>query len=164
MIEILEKYLGESFLDEDGNQLSIEKSQAISISDLQKFEMRHNVTLPQDLRELILWSSGIKIFGAEIQALDEMEFYEDHRLMTFHSWGNGDVDCISVDQGSHYGTVYFVNHSAANSVSMNIAFGEWIFLAIDEIRHKGAILHPMDYLFRNEEGMYKEVFLKLKMQ
>ena len=164
MIEILEKYSGKSLLDEDGNQISIEKSQEISNNDLQKFEMFHNMTLPTDLRELLLFSNGIKIFGVEIQALEEMEFYEDHRFLTFHSWGNGDFDCISVDQENDYGTVHFLNHSVANSVSMNIRFSEWISLAIDEIQHKGVILHPMDYLFRHQEGMYKEVFLKLKIK
>jgi hypothetical protein len=160
---ILEEYSSKTLFDEDGNKLSIEKRPPNSIDELRKFEKGYKVTLPQDLIDFLLISNGIKIFGAEIYSLEEMDFFEDKMLLAFHAWGNGDFDCLSVDQGAFSGTVFFSFHSIDNSISMNISFSEWISKTIREIEHKRVLLHPMDYLIRDEEGMYKDVSLKLKL-
>ena len=164
IVEILETYSSKVLLDEDGNQLTIEKSEAITVGDLQRFELYHGIILPPDLRKLLMFSNGINVFGVRVQALNEMKFYDSQMLLTFHDWGNGDFDCISVNSRSYYGSVYFINHSIAKNISMAITISEWISLCINEIQKKGTVLHPMDYLFRHEDGMYKEVFLKLKMK
>jgi SMI1 / KNR4 family (SUKH-1) len=162
--DILEAYSSKSLIDEDGNKLSIETMPPISIEKLREFEKIYRVSLPEEILELLLFSNGIKIFGVKIYSLEEMDFFEDQMLLAFHGWGNGDFDCLSVEQGAQSGIVFFSNHSINNSLSMNISFSEWISMSIKEIEHKRALLHPMDYLFRNEEGVYKGVYLKLKLK
>jgi hypothetical protein len=162
LIQIIKEYSNKVLLDEDGERLSIEIVEGAHSRELQEFEDSYRITLPKELKELLLFSNGIKIFGIQIYSLSECQLFENNMLLSFHDWGNGDFDCISVDSGLYYGKVYFINHSIANSIAMNISFSEWVFQAIKEIQDKGTILHPMDYLTRKEEGMYREVFLKLK--
>lgn len=163
IISLLQDYSSKELLDEDGNKLFIEKAEAVPMEMLERFEKLHQLRLPDDLRDFLLFSNGINIFGTKIYSLDEMELFPENKVLSFHSWGNGDFDCISVDNGDEYGRVFFMNHSVSNLVSINISFVEWVFGVIREIECKGVLLHPMDYRIRRETGMYKDVSYKLKI-
>ena len=164
IVDFLKSNFDKKVIDEDGDCLSIELKDGISEDDFQEYENIHRIALPKDLKNLLLFSNGIKIYGIEIYPLLEMNFSEEQMLLVFHSWGNGDFDCISLRQDSNYGKIYFANHSIEHLVSMEILLGEWMYLMVKEIQQKGTLLHPIDYSIRNEDGLYKEVFLKLNKQ
>jgi hypothetical protein len=105
-----------------------------------------------------LFSNGIDIFGIEILPLEDMFFFQEEKLVSFHGWGNGDFDCISINSDESLGKIFFVNHSVDNIIPLCSSITEWILGAIKEVEVNGTLLHPYDYEFReNEEGMYKNV-------
>jgi hypothetical protein len=159
IVKFLETLSGTLLPDEDGDMLSIKKAKGVPILEIQKFEGLHNLLLPETLKDLLLYSNGIKIYGIEIFPLEQMEFFEENMLLSFHPWGNGDFDCISTNPSYHYGEVYFMNHSITNITLMNISFFDWIIRCVEEIRAKKTLLHPDDYRYRKEDGMYKKVFM-----
>ena len=131
---------------------------------LTDFEQRHRIQLPVDLKELLLYSNGLGLFGTPIQSLEEMELYEDQLLLTFHNWGNGDFDCVSVDRNARYGEVFFADHSPDKSTPIGLTFCDWISAVIRETEESGTIPHPMDYSLYDKNGIYKSVYLKNKKE
>lgn len=160
VLELLDRHSIKVLKDEDGQQLVMSKPPGLSPEQIADFELRRGIRLPSDLRDLLVYSNGLDLFGVQIQPLDEMELFEENLLLTFHNWGNGDFDSISVNPDIEYGNVFFTDHSPDNSTSLDISFYDWIAAVIREIEDKGTVPHPMDYGMRDEEGVYKKVYLK----
>ena len=103
-----------------------------------------------------MFSNGINLFGQKIFSLEEMEFFNVSNVISFHSWGNGDFDCILIDEEQKEETVFFMKHSNDALTPVCSSLYNWIKEVIKEIQQKGTLLHPDDYLVRSEEGVYKD--------
>lgn len=157
LIKIIENYCGETFLDEDENSLIVELREGVAIESITKFEINNGLKLPDDLKKLLLSSNGINLFGIQIHSLEEMEFFLRSRILTFHNWGNGDFDCLSVGGDYPIGTVLFMSHSEDNLALVSNNLIEWIIGVVAEIKRVGTLLSPSDYNERESEGMYKNI-------
>ena len=157
LVKIIETYRIETFFDEDENRLIIELREGVTIESITKFEVDNDIKLPEDLKELLLFSNGIDLFGIHIHPLEEMEYFPHSGILTFHNWGNGDFDCLSVGDDYPRGTIVFMSHTEDKLALVSNSLKEWFTGVIAEIKRIGALLHPLDYDKRESEGMYKNV-------
>jgi hypothetical protein len=155
IIEILANYINTTFEDEEGLPTKIETSEGAPMHRIRDFEKRKKIALPRDLMRLLMFSNGINIFGISILPLNEMDY--DQGLLTFHNWGNGDFDCISLEQNNEFGSVFFMNHSPDYIYFVCHSINEWIINAIQEIQKRGTLFHPMDYNDSEDYGLYKNI-------
>jgi hypothetical protein len=154
VIEIIKAYSGKTFLDEDENSLNIKLNEALPFIRIEEFEVLHNIQFPPELKDLLLFSNGINLFGVEILSIESMEFFSVERKIAFHNWGNGDFDVID-----ETGQVFFSNHSIESLIPVSSSLSNWIVSVIEEIELKGILLHPLDYSNRkSEEGIYRKLF------
>jgi hypothetical protein len=157
LVKIIENYRRESFFDEDENSLIVELRDGATIESIAKFELDNNIKLPDDLKELLLFSNGIDLFGIHINSLEEMEYFSRSSILTFHNWGNGDFDCLSLGGDYPRGSILLMFHSEDKLALVSNSLTEWFTGVIAEIKRIGALLHPLDYNERESEGMYKSV-------
>lgn len=157
LVDILKFYHKEIFLDEDENGLSVELREAASIESISKFEIDNDVQLPEDLKKFLLFSNGLILFGLPINSLEEIEYFPQSKILTFHNWGNGDFDCLSVGGDYPKGTVVFMSHTESKLAIVSESLTDWFVEVIKEIKSIGTLLHPLDYNVRESEGMYKNV-------
>ena len=87
-----------------------------------------------------------------------MEYFKEEQLLTFHSWDDGDYDCISLNKNNE---IIFVNHSPVNRYFVASSLYNWISEVFKEIETKGTLLHPFDYYIRQEDGLYKTIYNKI---
>ena len=154
---MIETYRRETFLDEDENSLIVELREGAAIESITKFEVDNHLKLPEDLKELLLFSNGIDLFGIQIHSLDEMEYFPRSEILTFHTWGNGDFDCLSVGGDYSRGTVVFMSHNEDRLALVSDSLTEWFTGVIADIKRTGTLLHPFDYNSRESEGIYKGI-------
>jgi hypothetical protein len=159
LVEIIETYRYETFFDEDENSLIVELREGVTIESIIKFEVNNNIKLPEDLKELLLFSNGIDLFGVHVHSLEEMEYFPSSGILTFHNWGNGDFDCLSLGDDYPSGTVLLMIHSENKLALVSNSLVAWFTGVIGEIKRTGALLHPSDYNMLESEGMYKNVLL-----
>ena len=159
ILKIINEYLNTSFLDEDGNILNIELRKGTDFAKIDQIEMRYGMHIPFELRELLLFSNGISIFGIQILPIEAMEFFSYEKKISFHNWGNGDFDVINEN-----GQIFFCNHSVEALTLISFSLSNWITDLIKEFENFGTLLHPMDYKFNKElqTGLYKKVMYDLK--
>lgn len=157
LVKIIETNCREIFFDEDENRLIVELREGVDIESIKKFEKKNDIKLPEDLKELLLFSNGIELFGLRIVPLEEMEYFPYSGILTFHNWGNGDFDCLSLGGDYPRGIIVFMSHSEDKLASVSNSLIEWFTEVISEIKKKGALLHPLDYDERELEGIYKNV-------
>lgn len=157
-VKIIESYRNDTFVGEDGNILSIIVSEGAAIEDIRDFEYENGIVLPEDFASLLLFSNGINLFDIELLPLEEIEYFPDSQIISIHNWGNGDFDCLSL-QGAHYniGSIVFMSHSEENLSFVSLNLREWVLGVIQEVRAFGTLLHPSDYDYRQENGMYKDI-------
>lgn len=155
--EIIEFYRKKTFLDEDGNNLIIELREKANIEDISRFEIDNGFEMPEDLKELLLLSNGLVLFGIQIQSLEEIEYLPRSGILTFHNWGNGDFDCLSVGGDYPKGAIVFMSHSEDKLISVVDNITDWFIRVIAEIKSKGTLLHPLDYDERESEGIFKKI-------
>jgi hypothetical protein len=155
--ELLQKYVKVSFLDEDGNALHLKLLKGASLSEILKFEAKNKINLPYELRDLLLFSNGLDLFGQHLLPLEKLEYFSSGNVLMFHKWGNGDFDCITIGKENAKGKIVFMLHSEEILIPLNISLYEWIRAVISEIKEKGTLLHPYDFTMRKEEGLYKQV-------
>nr|WP_319998168.1 SMI1/KNR4 family protein [uncultured Draconibacterium sp.] len=160
LVELLQLFTNKVLLDEDENELKISLSKGASLNAINAFESKNSVTLPVDLKELLMFSDGLDLFGQKILSLSEIEFFVSENILSFHSWGNGDFDCISVNQKKQEETIYFMSHSVNDLTPVHTSLSGWVRDVISEIQQKGTLLHPYDFTERNEEGIYKSIVQK----
>jgi hypothetical protein len=161
LVKIIETYRRETFFDEDGNILIVEFGEGATMESIKKFEVDNDIKLPEDLKELLLYSNGIGLFGIQIHALEEMEYFPRSCILTFHTWGNGDFDCLSIGGAYPRGTIIFMSHSEDKLAIVSNNLIEWFLGVIAEIKGTGTLLHPLDFDERGLEGMYKNVSYKI---
>ena len=157
LVNFIESYCNETFLDEDGDSLIIELKKGVALEDIRKFEIDNGIDIPEGLKELLLFSNGINLFGLQVVSLEEMEFFPNTEMLSFHNWGNGDFDCLSVGGDYPKGAVVFMSHNEGETVLVSDSLVEWFKGVISEIKKLGALLHPCDYSERESEGMYKNI-------
>jgi hypothetical protein len=160
-VEIIKRYQNFTFLDEDENEINIELSNGASSAEIFRFEKKDKIKLPSDLKELLMFSNGFDLFGLQILSLERMEFFPGEQILSFHNWGNGDFDCIALSGVFPSGTVLFMHHSEDNLIPVKNTFGDWLESVIKEVESKGTLLHPSDYNSRKEDGVYKQVWIKM---
>jgi hypothetical protein len=157
LIRILRANRNETLLDEDGDNLVVELREGVAIEEILKFERSHGIELPEDLKELLLFSNGVHLFGLDIFSLDEVAYFPNSGILSFHSWGNGDFDCISVGGDYPKGTVVFMAHSEDHTSVVCNNLVAWFEGVIIEVKERGTLLHPMDYKEWEAEGMYQKI-------
>ena len=110
--KLLSDFSNTSLEDEDGGSLQIVLRNPTSELQLQRFEESIGTSLPPQLRELFEVSNGLGWFGVEVLSISELLYYREQGIIPFHSWGNGDFDCIATKESSYQeGAVLFMNHS-----------------------------------------------------
>ncbi|TJZ53565.1 SMI1/KNR4 family protein [Sphingobacterium olei] len=155
--EIIDNYKFKFFFDEDDNRLNIKVNKGATTEEIHKFESEYGIKIPAELEDLFLLSDGIMLFGIEILPLAETKVFYDRGLLCFHEWGNGDFDCVSFGDEYPLNSVVFLDHSEDRTAFVIRSFREWILVVINEIGRLGTLLHPMDYLYREEKGLYLNV-------
>ncbi len=157
LVEIIKVYSNKTYLDEDGNCLNIILSVGVSIDKLNEFEQTHDIVLPSELKELLLFSNGVNLFGIELLTFEAMQFFPEEKILFFHNWGNGDFDGINQD-----GEIYFSCHSIETLMPVSSSLSNWIISVVTEIELKGTLLHPLDYSNKeNKDGMYRMLLADL---
>ena len=155
---ILDSFRNTNLEDEDGEALEFSPEPALSQAELAVHEQAKGVRFPGEFRDLLMYANGMSLFGLELMPTDQQTHFGEHGIVSFHNWGNGDFDCISISASPHpVGSVVFMNHSPEVTVGIATSLSEWLEKAVQEIRSKGALLHPADYRERPEQGMYQHV-------
>lgn len=157
LIKMIKSHCSKIILNEDGDNLTIELADAVVIEDISKFEIVNDIEVPEDLKELLLFSNGVNLFGLQILSLEEMEFFPNTGILSFHNWGNGDFDCLSIGGDYPKEAVVFMSHNEDNTVLVSDNLVEWFKRVISEIKELGTLLHPLDYSERKLEGLYKNI-------
>ncbi|MNE54312.1 SMI1 / KNR4 family protein [compost metagenome] len=157
LIDLIKYHSCEVFLNEDGDDLIVELRKGATIEDIARFEIDNGLELPRVLKELLLFSNGINLFGLQILSIQEMEFFPQSKIISFHNWGNGDFDCLSVGGDYTRGAVVFMSHTEDNLEVVSNSLMEWFAGVIAEIKKEGTLLHPLDYNERQTNGMYKKI-------
>lgn len=162
LVNIISSCSSETFLNEDRNVLRIELSSGALIEDILKFEKHNGIILPGDLRNLLLFSNGLNFLGLSILSLEEIEVFTNSGMISFHSWGNGDFDCLSTGENYPQGTVIFMLHSEEETYVVSDRLTTWFKAVISEIKMNLTLLHPLDYQSGKSEGMYKSIGSKIQ--
>ncbi len=160
IVELLQRFAHVVLQDEDGEELKVSLSKGADFELIEEFENKENIKLSTELKELLTFSDGLVLFGQQILSLAEMEYFASDNIVSFHAWGNGDFDCVSIKQQEQGEMIYFMSHSVDNLTPVHSSLFGWIKDVIAEIQQKGALLHPYDFTERNEEGIYKSVVKK----
>jgi len=144
--------------DEDGEALEFVPDSPLGQAELAAYEQAIGARLPEEFRELLLYANGMNLFGLELMPIDQQSYFGEYGIISFHDWGNGDFDCISIAASPHpVGAVVFMNHSPDVTVRIADSLSEWLEKAVQEIQAKSALLHPTDYREQAEDGMYQHV-------
>lgn len=157
VIQILKSSQELGLKNEDGDILELEVSTPLSEQDVKDRESRLGFEIPEQLRDLMMFSNGLLLFGLQIMSIEEQQYYPVQGLLSFHNWGNGDFDCIATSASDYpEGSIVFMNHSPEITVKIEDTLVEWLAKATDEIRKYGALLHPRDYMTNPDfsEGLY----------
>ncbi len=165
IIEILDSAMNLELEDEDGNRLKLEASVPASERDLNDREGRLGVKIPLELRDLLMFANGLSLFGQVIMSLQEQDYFSNQGLLSFHNWGNGDFDCVAASSSKYpENTVVFMNHGPEISVKIEDNLTAWFEKAINEIRERGVLLHPGDYIPNSnaDSGLYGGVLAALE--
>ena len=142
--------------DEDGTPLRISLESPLAKEELAKHEESVGAELPDQFRQLLLQTNGMKLFGLAIMPIDQQVLFHHEGIIAFHNWGNGDFDCVATSTSDYpMGAVVFMNHSAAATVLICESLATWLEEVVREIREKGTLLHPSDYQHRDEQGLYR---------
>lgn len=158
--EILNSVRGLELQGEDGELLRCEIRPPVLGRELMEKEERIGAKLPSELKELLLYSNGISFFGQLMLPLEQLEYFAEQGLLTFHDWGNGDFDCLAMSTSRYSeNAVVFLNHSAVITVEIDGALASWLERAVEEIRQRGTLLHPGDYrtISNGGVGVYSSV-------
>ncbi len=157
--ELLAAYKGKIFTDEDENEVGLHLEKGASEKRIAAFEKKYNL-LPASYRELLKFSDGVDLFGAEILPLDAIEYYDVYDAFSIHNWGNGDFDLITAG-----GKIVFLDNEHEELIPVSNSLHAWLEEVAGEIKARGALAHPEDYLDLKRNGLYKKVRtaqLKLK--
>lgn len=157
LIDLIKLYAGSVLLSEDGEEMTIELMDGATIENIVRFEKDNALVLPAELRELLLFSNGLDLFELQILSLEEMEFFRESEVVSFHNWGNGDFDCLSIGGDYPVGSVVFMMHSEDKLFHVSNSLQEWFAGVIQEIKREGTLLHPLDYNERESNGIYKMI-------
>ena len=89
LVNFIESYCNKTFLDEDGDSLTIELKKGVALEDIRKFEIDNSIDIPEGLKELLLFSNGINLFGLQVVSLEEMEFFPNTEILSFQHFLRG---------------------------------------------------------------------------
>ncbi len=157
LINIINTNRNRYLINEDGDAIMINLNEGVSASDILNFEAANSIKMPENLKELMMMSNGMDLFGLQILSLEEMEFFPNSAILSFHNWGNGDFDCLSFGGVYPKGAVVFISHSEDDSALVCDSLYEWFNKVIVEIERVGTVLHPLDYTEQATEGLYKNI-------
>ncbi|MFT3823541.1 MAG: SMI1/KNR4 family protein [Chitinophagaceae bacterium] len=143
VVQSIREYLNERIVNQDGVMTGIELNKGASPESLEAFEAQKRVKLPETLKELLLFSNGLSFFGLHILSLEEMEYFPVSGIITFHAWGNGDFDGVTLF--GEEAAVFFMFHSEDNTYRISDSLLQWFDNAVTEIRQYGTLCHPWDY-------------------
>ncbi len=149
--------------NEDGDFLKLDLQTGVPESDITHFENSLGLKFPMEIRDFFKFTNGVNFFGLQILPISQLEYFPNWGIISFHSWGNGDLDCIVIDSPFQtQGTILFMNHSPDVTVPIAPSLIKWFYQVFEEIKIKGTLLHPSDYRGRKEKGVYEHVLAKIK--
>jgi len=137
-----------------------------SDSVVAEFERVYRVKLPSDVAEFYGISNGGRVGAERIDSLEE-SIVNEYVMMSVHSWGNGDTDCVCCDdQSPDFGAICFCDHEQGQNVVVCRSLREWLERCGTEVLREGCLCHPMDLeQLSNEDGaeyLYWPVVLALR--
>lgn len=153
--ELIATYNTIQLLDEDENSLELTLNEPCNIDQIAEFEVSNQCFLPQQLKDFLLTSDGMNFFGLNLLSIKEIQINSDKNIASFHNWGNGDFDCISLTFPYE---IIFCSGSSQQKIEVCSSLLDWIKGAFLEIKQKGTLLHPLDYSYREERGLYDSIF------
>lgn len=144
-------------INEEGEQLSMKLNDGAPYIEVQKWEKENGIFLPEALKELLLFSNGLSFFGLRILGLSEIEYFEHCDAISFHDWGNGDFDLISLGHFFLNESILFHNHEKfVSNLICNDLFG-WFEAVFNEIKQYGCLFHPMDKINCDLQVLYSKI-------
>jgi hypothetical protein len=156
-LALLDALEGMQIEAEDGEILGMHMDPGLTDSVIKSWERGHNTMLPPDLREFMRRWNGGGFFCLMLEPLENFDLNAPG-LLAFHNWGNGDFDCVRfLDSGKS--EMVFHNHETGEVTTIAASFAEWLQRAVDEMKKKGTLYHPMDYsaMTIEYEGLHKRV-------
>lgn len=159
--DVISQIANVSLENEDGEEESVGLNEPASSEELKAGSEQFALT--DELSEFYSLTNGMDLFSQEIYDTESLHYYRDYGLIVFHNWGNGDFSCIATKESEFpEGSVLFMNHSPDVLVPIATSLSEWILKVVAEYKEKGTLLHPADYRFRNETGLYSHVIESLR--
>ncbi len=159
MKDIISQIVELTIEDEDGDEIGIELEEPVSAEELEI--LKEQIPLNQELVDFLSLTNGMDLFSAELYDTDSLSY--ESGVIVFHNWGNGDFSCIATKHSDFpEGSVLFMNHSPDILVLVASSLGEWLLKVTEEYQEKGTLMHPSDYRFRQESGVYSHVIEALR--
>ena len=157
--ELLAKIDTLEIADEGGDVCRVCWNDGLTAEQIERCEARHEIRFPESFRTFLQRSDGCELFGYDLLSLSGLQWYDG--LVAFHSWGNGDFDCLKLNSAGDPAPVLFMNHNPNVTVEVASSFDQWLEKMIAELQETGCVCHPGDYRFRTGAGIYSHVLDRL---
>lgn len=111
-------------------------------------------------------SDGFEIANLHVCGLEEM-FEYGRNMVAVQNWGNGDFDCLVLDDSvppHRSGSVVFANHQPDAIVRVGMSVQDWLEGIERELATRAEVLHPRDYYKSPSAGVYADVLDELRGQ
>ncbi len=119
-----------------------------------------------ELLALYSVSDGLEIANLHVCGLEET-FEYGRNMVAVQNWGNGDFDCIVLDDSvpPHLcGSIVFANHQPDAIVRVGMNVQDWLEGIERELATRSEVLHPRDYHKSPSAGVYAGVLDELRAQ
>ena len=153
----------------DGGELRLGRRPPASEAQIATLCARFPLPVSGTYVDFLRQSNGIDLFGVTVSGTEpEPETNPDdwgellkRRLLPFHDWGNGDLDCLDLTKSVNgEPPVCFWNDEMGNMFPICGGFGRWTRMAAFEVQTHGFLLHPRDYFeprYANAQGVYESI-------
>jgi hypothetical protein len=154
----LDKLSQLEIFDADGNRKAFDMQPGLSRAQIREWETSNKKVLSEDFLAFIGRWNGGHLFGLEILPLEETNYIGAESHLSFHNWGNGDLDCIGISS-ENSGKIFFANHENGQISQVAPSFYIWLSKVIEEKQKHRVLYHPMDYIISKPtyRGLYADV-------
>lgn len=130
-LEQLKEILNEKYVTEDGDEYTVELKQGLTDQQIEKLSAQLPTgQVPNDIRELLKFSSGFEFFGIDEVTFDGVGQFGFENIFP-HSVqlagdGFGNYWILDVDSKGNWGNVFYVCHDPAVFVKQSADLSEFI--------------------------------------